>query len=508
MVAAAATLVQIPTDKLYPSEHNPRKHFDQAKIEAMASTMGTVGVLEPLVARKHPKKKDGYEIIAGDRRHRAAKEAGLAEVPVILREVSDEDLVEVMFIENLQREDLTPLEEAAAFKDMMDSKPSVHTAKAIGERIGKSAEYVWSRMKLLDLIPAAKKLLESERIQVAHAILIARLKPKDQARVIAAPDGDAYRRHQGLWEPAHDSALLTHEEQRKSEDSKDPYEGYKVCTVRELEAWIATYVRFDPDHAAKAAPLLFGDVKASIDAATKAPEPIKVINITHAFHVPPEAKDGTRTFGPRSWKRADGEAGSRKCDDSVLGVVVVGPEQGQSYHVCTAKDKCKVHWGKEINARARSRKQAKAAGTARDTAFERKRQAEERRNEDQRRREEARRELFTFAKTEILESVAAAIATAGTFEVFMQLVKAYGIRESNVLDAKELLKIELTGKAVTAEDRLRLILLARVISEGAHDYWAHESVPKAAGPFGGGIKNVLEKAKADLKAQAAGKGGK
>lgn len=484
-----------PIETVYPSPHNPRKHFDQAKLAELADSIKAIGILEPIVVRENDK---GFEIVAGERRYRAAKLAELTEVPIRVMEISDEQLLELMLIENLQRDDLTPMEEGKAYRDLIDSKPTKHSAESIAGKIGKSAKYVWDRMKLLDLVPIARKLLEEGRIQLGHAILIARLKPEDQKRVIGDAkelNEDPWRRNQGLWETDHSTTLFTSDEEEAAQ-KKDPWWGFKACSIRELEAWIARNVRFDPEHAATAAPLLFEETAAAVkEAEQREGRGKKVVSITHEYRVPDGARDpDERTYGTNGWKRADGKEGSKTCEHSALGVVVAGPGYGEAFEVCVNKDKCRVHWKHEVDAKARRAKEAQkqtASGAATSAAGggekqEEKWKAEQRRYEEEQRKAQEAHKLWEKAQPAILASVAAAIEKAPIKQVIATLLDQHR-DEGDLNRARKLLK-----PGTSAEDVVRLLVLAKLVDES--DYFnAPKNFPKAAGPYGGGIPEILKR---------------
>lgn len=142
------SLVELPLEKLQPSPFNPRTDF--GNIDELAETMANgVGVIQPIVVRPLPGVKGEYEIVVGERRFRAAKKAGLKTVPVSIRELSDDDVMRMQVVENLQRQDLSPAEEGKLFKDM--SEKFGLSGADIGRMIGRAANYVTTRIQLLDL---------------------------------------------------------------------------------------------------------------------------------------------------------------------------------------------------------------------------------------------------------------------------------------------------------------------------------------------------------------------
>lgn len=171
----------VAVEQLHPNPWN-RKRFDKQKLEELKASIEKVGVLQALVVRPHPK-NGGYEIVAGERRWRASKLAKKTEVPVTVRDLTDVEVVEVLAIENSQREDVHPLEEAAHFRFLLDHGES-YDVDAIAAKVGKSKSYVYQRLKLADLVPEARERFEKNELLAGHAILIARLQPKDQEAAI------------------------------------------------------------------------------------------------------------------------------------------------------------------------------------------------------------------------------------------------------------------------------------------------------------------------------------
>ena len=145
----------------------PRRVFTTEALADLVVSIKEKGVLQPLLVRKSNRQKDFYEIIAGERRFRAAKMAGLTKVPVIIKEFSDKEALEVAIIENLQREDLNPLEEAEAYKRLI--KEFHYKQEDLSRVLGKSRSYLANMMRLLDLPEEIKTLLEKKEISVGHA---------------------------------------------------------------------------------------------------------------------------------------------------------------------------------------------------------------------------------------------------------------------------------------------------------------------------------------------------
>lgn len=160
--------------KVEPSREQPRKQFDADALQELAESIKQFGILQPLLVQK---KEDYYEIIAGERRWRASKLAGLKEVPVIVKEFTEQEAVEISLIENIQREDLNPIEEAMAYKRLMEE---FHLKQdAIAERVSKSRTAVTNSMRLLKLDDRVQQMLIDEMISTGHARALLALESKD-----------------------------------------------------------------------------------------------------------------------------------------------------------------------------------------------------------------------------------------------------------------------------------------------------------------------------------------
>lgn len=489
MTAAAAAPAEtgryqeIPIEALHASKTNPRTHFDQAYILELSNSILDKGLIQPIVVRPRPTSgiNGTFEIVAGECRYRASKLAALARVPAIVRDMTDNQVLEAQLEENIHRKDLTPLEESAGYRRLIASNPTKHSAETIASRIGMSVSYVWDRLKLADLIPEASAILEQARISVGHAILIARLKPADQAKVLNLQRG-------GLFE-ATTGRLLGEED-----GTKNKYDGYKPRTVREVEAWIARHIRFDVEHMAKAQPLEFEKTAEAVNAAAALPgRGKKVIAITFDHGPADDAKDeNERTYGVESWRRADGTKKAEPhmrdaptCDHSVLGVVTVGRDHyGKTLQVCVARDRCRVHFGDVIKAREKNAK-LREAGKGKQAAKNEKKQQESydakwRREQAERKR---RQDAWDKVRTRGLERLADALLKAGpndaVLEAVMKTTSLYH-KDDRALLAR------LIGKVTPANVAIA-ILLAVIIDDASRDIVEFRRVVK---PFGVDMKDI------------------
>lgn len=155
---------EIPIDLIDPSSLQPRTIFDEAKLAELAQSISSNGVVQPLLLRR---KGPRYELIAGERRWRAAQLAGLERVPAVIRSVSDDKVLELALIENIQREDLNPIEEARAYKKLIDTVGL--TQETVAERVGRDRSYVTNYLRLLKLPNDLQELLQRGKLSTGHA---------------------------------------------------------------------------------------------------------------------------------------------------------------------------------------------------------------------------------------------------------------------------------------------------------------------------------------------------
>lgn len=160
-------ILTVPITDLVPSPFQPRRLFTEEALKDLVESIREKGVLQPLLVRMTQVSGADYEIIAGERRYRASKLAGLNEIPVIVKEFDDQATLEVALIENLQREDLSPLEEAEGYKRLLQEFD--YTQEALSKVVGKSRSYVANMMRLLELPVTIKNLVENKQLTTGHA---------------------------------------------------------------------------------------------------------------------------------------------------------------------------------------------------------------------------------------------------------------------------------------------------------------------------------------------------
>ncbi|MGN0965656.1 MAG: ParB/RepB/Spo0J family partition protein [Dysosmobacter sp.] len=226
--------LSVPISQVESCSSQPRKYFDEAALADLAASIREHGIIQPLTVRKLS--SGYYQIIAGERRWRAARIAGLSEVPVIVMEADDRKAAELAMIENLQREDLNPMEEAAGYQTLVETYHM--TQEEAAKRVGKSRSAVANSMRLLSLSPAVRKLVEDGSLSAGHARALLTLNPSMQestARSIIA-GGLSVRQTEALVK------RLTAE--KKPVRTPDPHEvDYVAEAQRELTAQMGRSVK-------------------------------------------------------------------------------------------------------------------------------------------------------------------------------------------------------------------------------------------------------------------------
>jgi len=344
----------VPVAALMESSSNPRKRFDETSLSELAASFKTQGVLAPLLVRELDESK--YEVIAGARRLRAAKIADLEKVPVRIVKLTDAEAIEAQCVENLQREDIHPLEEALGFKSLLELGAPYNIAH-VAARSGKSEAYVYGRIRLADLIPPVAEAFLKDQITLGHALLIAKLPASQQQEAFAA----AFR---GQWTSEGNTQVL--------------------ISVRELAAWIESNIllqlasspfdKQDETLVPEAGScvncpkrtgfnkLLFPDVRkdsctspdcfrAKIDACVKKTLEAKpqLIQISAAWNSREGAPLGRNQYVELEIKKPKLNGASTKlpayqkpCDKMGEAIVMDGGKRGQVVKVC-ADPTCRVH---------------------------------------------------------------------------------------------------------------------------------------------------------------------
>jgi ParB family transcriptional regulator, chromosome partitioning protein len=344
----------VPVTALTESASNPRKRFDENSLNELAASFKTQGVLAPLLVRELDDSR--YEVIAGARRLRAAKLAELEKVPVRVVKLTDAEAIEAQCVENLQREDIHPLEEALGFKSLLELGEPYNIAH-IATRAGKSEAFIYGRLKLADLIPPVAEAFLKDEITIGHALLIAKLQASQQQEAFAA----AFR---GMWTSEGNSQVL--------------------IPVRELAVWIesnillqlasAPFDKQDETFVPAAGScvncpkrtgfnkLLFADVRkdcctdpicfrAKVDAhiAKTIEKKPTLVQISSAWNTREGAPLGRNRYLELQIKKPKANGSTAKqpaiqkpCDKMTEAIVMDGGNRGQFATVC-ADPACRVH---------------------------------------------------------------------------------------------------------------------------------------------------------------------
>ena len=173
----------VPIEKINPNPNQPRRYFAENDLNDLADSIRSKGIIQPLVVRPHPNKNGEFEIVAGERRWRASQIAQIHQIPVVVREFSNEDVLEIAIIENIQRADLNPIEEAAGYRQLMEKFG--HTQDQVAQALGKSRPHIANHLRLLVLPNDVQELVIKGKISSGHArALITSKDPSEIAKLI------------------------------------------------------------------------------------------------------------------------------------------------------------------------------------------------------------------------------------------------------------------------------------------------------------------------------------
>ena len=233
--AADGALETLAVSAIQPGRYQPRRHFDDAALDELAASIKTQGLLQPLVVRAVARGR--YELIAGERRWRAAQRAGLTELPALVREVPEQTVLALALIENIQREDLSPLEEAQALQRLIEEFGLTHQQTA--DAVGRSRAAVSNLLRLLELPAPVRALLDARRLEMGHARALATLPDKIAVRLAeqAAAEGWSVRDLEAAARAAQTPSAAPRPAARKARDAD------LAALERELSEHLATRVQ-------------------------------------------------------------------------------------------------------------------------------------------------------------------------------------------------------------------------------------------------------------------------
>ncbi|AMM95306.1 ParB/RepB/Spo0J family partition protein [Peribacillus simplex] len=220
---------EIKLRELRPNPYQPRKSFRLEAIEELKQSIMEHGILQPIIARKSIK---GYEIVAGERRYRAAKEAGLKTVPVVVRELNEQQMMELAILENLQREDLNPIEEAAAYQTLLEKLN--FTQEQLANRLGKSRPHIANYVRLLSLPEGIRSYISEGEISMGHGRALLGLKKKEMLKPVVdkiLKEGMNVRQLEQYIHQLNDT--VSRETKPKKQDKKDIFIKQRESSLRE-----------------------------------------------------------------------------------------------------------------------------------------------------------------------------------------------------------------------------------------------------------------------------------
>lgn len=211
-------IIELPLSELRSNPYQPRKNFDEKALQELASSIKEHGVFQPIIAKKSIK---GYEIIAGERRVKASILAGKETIPAILRDFSDQDMMEIALLENLQRENLNALEEAIAYKKLLDELSL--TQDKLAERLGKSRSHITNMLGLLSLPEEVKDMIMSNKLSMSHARILSKIEDNEKIKQLAEKivvDGLSVREVENL---SHDNLYEKKNTQVRHDTNRNEY---------------------------------------------------------------------------------------------------------------------------------------------------------------------------------------------------------------------------------------------------------------------------------------------
>jgi ParB/RepB/Spo0J family partition protein len=376
-----ALVRDIPLGLLVPSPTQPRKHFDPEQLQELATDLLTHGVLSPLCVRPAPgiAGQGGYEIVFGERRYRAAQIAQLRTVPCLVRALTDLEVLEAQIAENIQRADMTPLEEADAYQQLQGLDPKYREAKVLAAQVGKSVRTIRERLRLLALTPAVREAVDDGSITIGHALLIAQLEPKAQALALKECFFPLYGERKGERE---------------------------LKSLKAFEEWFTNEVILDPeaDVIADTFPELAGAV-AQVQAAGG-----DILRLTAAWQAPKPRKGEPTILANQHFREA-----TAKDPCAVTGVYVLGRQRGSIVKVCVDQT-CTKHWPKPA-ARERSTSRGAAGGATETPEQKQRRLAKDAKERRKRELEQARRETV---ETRAMDAFLDRVGTAGSYDAVLR----------------------------------------------------------------------------------------
>lgn len=211
--------IRVPIEKILPNPDQPRRSFAAESLDDLAASIKEKGIIQPLILRQHPEQSGQYQIVAGERRWRAAQMAQLHDAPALIRDFSDTEVLEVAIIENIQRADLNPIDEAAGYKQLMDRFG--HTQEQMATALGKSRSHIANLLRLLQLPPDVQTMLAAGQLTAGHArALVTTDNPSEIARHVVAKGLSVRETERLAKAPTGPSSNSTAKSQEKDADTR------------------------------------------------------------------------------------------------------------------------------------------------------------------------------------------------------------------------------------------------------------------------------------------------
>ncbi|MGB1026623.1 MAG: ParB/RepB/Spo0J family partition protein, partial [Rhodospirillaceae bacterium] len=235
---------QIAVSSLQPNPYQPRREFNPEAMEELTDSIRRNGVLQPILVRPNPHVPGAYQIIAGERRWRAAQEAQLHEVPIVIRDLTDRDALEIALVENLQRQDLTPLEEGEGYRKLMDEFS--HTQEDLATVVGKSRSHIANTLRLLQLPDEVKEMLTKKLITAGHArALLTSGDPVSMAEQVVIRGLNVRQTEKLVQEAANDSGDEPSGKRRKSKGDGPTKDADTLALERDVSNALGLTVSID-----------------------------------------------------------------------------------------------------------------------------------------------------------------------------------------------------------------------------------------------------------------------
>lgn len=455
MAQPTETRFHVPLDQLRPSALNPRRTASVAADQELLESIRAHTILTPLLVRPVP--GDVFEIVAGHRRYAAAVELGFEAVPVVVRDLTDDEARQAAIIENLHRENLAPLDEAESYQALLDLPGA--TVASVAAAVGKSTAYIGRRLKLLGLIADAQDALRAGQMDVARAELLAKLDEDAQAEALDSV----------VW-------LDLFARPADGADRDGPRTAAALCSLADLRRWVDQRTRLslddlvhDPETMA-----LFPEASEALaeNETAHAPEPLLEVALDHDG----SPKKSTVPPGVRRLNTHFREVTGTPCASARRAIVVFGTRKGEVVVVCPAKKDCQTHWPSKANILAGS-----------PTAPRRTWQEEE---------AERKRVAQIWERVRPAAVQAAVQATAKIKTTPAILLEA--LRQFFYSEASEALKATGT-RAPTPATFGRLYVLAKTLRDYYQDDSAARALKKIGSPFN--VAKAMREAEAAMKAK-------